>query len=326
MNKTTLDYIRVLSKTDEKSLSQKTLKACEEVGELAKVVLPYENAYATTHRFVDKKKILEELADTFLCIQSIVCDLNYSDEEFEEMIVHKMKFWADLQAREGRIKHPIPFEVHVTVDMTIDPNNTEFRKQRLSVDGFRNSCKKIGVKPILLDLHMQSGAVVKDMMTSSTVMGDNRTAFLEMKRISEALSQEGFTVIREKIETIPWHPAAPSEKHQIPTMPPSCYFESHLNVLCTQDKLQDLQKITEVNEAKLSSNVFKKFEDGSFTIMVTIRDYKSQYETFKSWLETIKLDLTNSGFQIEKEIVEFSIYDTKVSHDTKWILQQPEEK
>jgi len=322
MNKTTLDYIRLLSKSDEKSLTQKTLKTCEEVGELAKVVLPFENAYATTHRFIDKKRILEELADTFLCVQSIVCDLDFTDEEFEEMVVHKMKFWADLQAREGRIKYPIPFEIHVTVDMTEDPDNTEFRKQRLSVEGFKNTCKKIGVKPILLDLHLQSGAVVKDMMTSSTIMGDNRKAFEELKRISNELTETGFKVIREKIETIPWHPAAPSEKHQNPTMPPHCYFESHLNVLCTQEKLKDLETIAMIHGARMSSNVFKKFEDGSFTIMVTLRDYKDQFESFKICLEDLKTSLANDDFQVEKEIVEFSVYDTKVSHDSEWILQE----
>jgi hypothetical protein len=36
MNKNTLDYIRSLSTNDKKTLSQKALKTCEEVGELAK--------------------------------------------------------------------------------------------------------------------------------------------------------------------------------------------------------------------------------------------------------------------------------------------------
>ncbi len=206
MNKDTLDYIRLLSKSDEKSLTQKALKTCEEVGELAKCVLPFENAYATTHRFVDRKKILEECADTFLCVKSIVCDMDFSEEEFEEMVLHKMKFWADLQAREGRIKYPIPFECHVTVDMRGATSNTK------SIDDFKAVCAQVGVKPILLDLHLADGAVVKDMMTSSVFMGDNRKAFLELKRISNCLAENGFKVIREKIETIPWHPAAPTTR------------------------------------------------------------------------------------------------------------------
>jgi len=310
MNKSTLDYIRLLSKSDEKNLTQKTLKTCEEVGELAKVVLPYENAFATTHRFVDKRKILEECADAFLCIQSIVADLDVSDEEFEDMILFKMKKWADLQAREGRIKYPIPFEIHITVDMSTEPD----------IESFKNTCKAIGVKPILLDLHMDTGALIKDMMTSSVIMGDNRKAFCEMKRISTELSECGFKVIREKIETIPWHPAAPSEKHQNPVMPPSCYFESHLNTYCTEAVRANLANIASKHGAKMSSNVFKKFEDGSFTIMITLRNYSDVYEKFKIQLEALKTDLNNANFQVEKEIVEFSVFDTKISHDSAWIL------
>ena len=33
----------------------------------------------------------------------------------------------------------------------------------------------------------------------------------------------------------------------------------------------------------------------------------------------IKGQLTAAGFPIEKEIVEFSVYDTKVSHDVAWL-------
>jgi len=261
MDKKILDYIKTLTKSDEKNLSQKALKTCEEVGELAKVVLPYDNAFATNHRFVSKARILEECADGYLCLQSIVYDLDFSDEEFETMVSHKMKIWADLQAREHRLKYPIPYEIHVTVDIekskpvfTSDGNafisNEEISKlqknnletlQKHTVEEFKRDCKDAGVKPILLDLHLSGGKVMKDLMTSSTFMGNNREAYEEMKRITHSLRQGGWEVVREKIETIPWHPAAPSQKHENPVMPPNCYFESHLNCLCTEEKLEILK-------------------------------------------------------------------------------------
>lgn len=317
MDKKTLDYIKTLTKNDKKNLSQKALKTCEEVGELAKVILPYENAFATTHRFVDRVRILEECVDSYLCLMSIAYDLNFSDEEFEAMVNHKMKIWADLQAREGRIKYPVPYEIHITVEPIYGTNGNV-----ISIDDFRSACKQLNVKPILLDLHLQGGKTMKDLMTSSSFMGNNREAFEEMKRIANGLSALGYTVIREKIETIPWHPAAPSRAHENPTMPPNCYFESHLNVLCTQNRLKQLKQIAELHEARRSSNVFKRFDDGTFTIMVTYRNYETVYEDFKSKLEEIKKDLKENGFELEKEIVEFSVFDTKVSHDTAWIMQK----
>ena len=315
LNKELLDYIKHLTENDTKTLSQKALKAAEEIGELAKVVLPYDNAFATTHRFVNRSKIIEEVCDTLLCILSIAYELDATDEEIEQMVNHKTKKWADLQAREGRVKYPIPYEIHITVDMKVD----KFGQAGPSIDDFKIDCSLLGVKPILLDLHLQDGAVVKDMMTSSTFMGNNREAYQEMKRISQGLKSFDYKVIREKIETIPWHPAAPSEKHVQPVMPPNCYFECHINVLTTDDKLEELKGLAEEWDSHMSRNAFKKFDDGQLIIMVTYRSYKDMFETFKEHLDTFKPCLESFGFKWEKEIVEFSIYDTKVSHDAAWI-------
>lgn len=315
MDKKTLDYIKTLTKTDKKNLSQKALKTAEEVGELAKVVLPYENAYATTHRFVDRTRILEECADTFLCVMSVAYDLGFSDEEFETMVNHKMKSWADLQAREGRIKYPVPYEIHVTVDM-----NASLAKKTL--EDFKQDCKSLDVKPILLDLHLRDGAVMKDMMTSSTFMGNNREALDEMKRITYGLQQRGYKVVREKIETIPWHPAAPSYKHENPVMPKNCYFESHLAVLCTAEREDQLQKIADAHYAHKSKNAFKKYDDGTYTVMVTLRTYEGAFEPFKEKVEKLRKTLELFEFDVDKEIIEFSIYDSKVSHDAAWLAKE----
>lgn len=307
-----LDYIRTLTKTDKKTLSQKALKLTEEVGELAKVILPFENAFATTHRFVDRSKILEELADCQLVLSSILYDLDFSNEEFEQMVGHKMKYWADLQAREGRMKYPVPYEIHVTVDVGT------------RIDLFKEACAEAKVKPILLDLHLHGGGSIQDLMTSSVFMGNNREAFEEMRRISTILSARGFDVLREKIETIPWHPAAPSRTHQNPHMPPNCYFECHFNVLCTDKKEADLSSIARSHSAHKSRNAWKRYDDGTYTIMVTYRDYKMVYEDFRAAIDALKASLLSGGFQVEKEIVEFSVYDTRVSHDAAWLLRPTE--
>lgn len=316
MDKKLVDYIKHLSESDSKSLTEKTLKTVEEIGELAKCVLPFDNAAATIHRFVSKQKILEEISDSLLCLWSIAYNLGYDDGDIEQMVHHKTKKWADLLAREGKVKYPIPYEIHLTVHIPQGLDSEAF-----SIDQFKASCSQLGVKPILLDLHLQEGAVFKDLMTSSTFMGNNKEAYEEMRRISEGLMNDGWAVVREKIETIPWHPAAPSKAHQKPEMPPHCYFECHLNTLCNDDRYVELKRITTKHKAHLSKNAFKKFEDGTYTIMMTYRSYDDVYEDFKFDLEAIKDDLEYKKFEVEKEIVEFAIYDTKVSHDKEWINQ-----
>lgn len=311
------DLIKSLSSTDKKNLVEKTLKTVEEVGELAKAVLPYENVAGTTHRFVTRNKIIEEIVDSMLCLQSIAHNIEATDEELEEMFDLKTKKWADLQAREGRIKYPIPYEIHITVD----PRNThgKFDSQERLLSRFRFACERANVKPILLDLHLQDGNVVKDLMTSSIFMGDNQSAYKESERIATIMYAQELHVVRKKIETIPWHPAAPSKEHQNPVMPPGCYFECHLNVISPVEKLELLTELAVKYKAHRSRNVFKKLDDNLVNIMVTHRSYEGVYEDFKEHLEVLKKELTNNEFVVQKEIVEFSVYDTKVSHDSNWI-------
>jgi NTP pyrophosphatase (non-canonical NTP hydrolase) len=304
MNKT-FDYIKILTKHDSKTLSQKTLKTSEELGELSKAVLPFENAAGTTHRFIDKQHILEEVVDTMLCLYSIAYDLDFTDEEILAMMDRKSMKWAGLLAREKRIKYPIPYEIHVTIEQA-------------DLELFKTACAEIGVKPILLDLHLSNNGVMKDLMTSSVFKGNNKEAYEEVKRISNSLTQKGFKVVREKIETIPWHPAAPSIENNV-KMPENCYFESHLNVICNDANKARLNEIANIYSAKMSRNVFKKLDNDSYTIMVTYRAYDGAFETFRETLDGLIKELTTNGFLIEKEIVEFSIYDTKVSHDSAWI-------
>lgn len=301
-------FIRELAKQDRKTLSQKALKVCEEAGELAKVILPYDNASGTIHRFVDRKAILEEIADVYLTIISIAYAEDFSDEEIQDMVEYKAKKWADIQRVEAKLQDKIPYEIHVTVSGEI------------SKDKFIRVCNGLGVKPIILDLQKDEN-IIKDVMTSSVYMGNNRGAYQEMKRISNGLWAQGFEIAREKIETVPWHSAAPSSKGRTILMPKDCYFETHIGVVVpnqfgTQKSI--LARVAKDYGAHLSRNAFKTHADGSFTQMVTYRKYEGTYEEFEAEAQRLETAI-RERFAIEKRITEFSIFDTKVSHDSAWL-------
>jgi NTP pyrophosphatase (non-canonical NTP hydrolase) len=309
MNQDLIDFIKVLTKNDKKTLSQKALKATEEIGELARAVLPFESAYATTHRFVERGQILEETADGFLCLLSIALELGYDFSDFEEMVRHKAKYWAELQQREADAKWPVPFEMHVTV-------------RDAERESFKVACAKLAVKPLLLDLQNEGGKTVfHDLMTSCVHLGNNTSAYTEVKRISEGLTALGFNVVREKIEAAPWHPAAPSRKHGNPHMPKDCYFECHFAVIASEESMETLRKVSAANSLHLSRNVFKRIDDKQFKIMTTLRSYDARREDFEQDVENAKTALQMEGFQVDKVIVEFSVFDTKVSHDASWITK-----
>lgn len=314
-------YIRHLSKRDRKSLTQKTLKTVEEVGEMAKVVLPYENAYATTHRFIERERILEEAVDTTLSALSVAYDLDFTDDEIEEMMVRKAEKWAGLQAKEDKVTYPLPFEIHITVNLHESPIRALRQYDGVEpVDIFRQVCKELGVKPIILDLQGKEGtSVMTDVMTSSKHFGDNRSAYLAVDQLYSDLYLRGFSVVRSKIETVPWHPAAPQNHGD--KMPPSCYFEAHIPLtLCADQQIDCIKHVTDKLQFNVhtSRNVYKRNDDGSYVVMLTFRTDAMIANEFQETVEEMKTVLS-TYFTIGKIHTEFAVYDTKVSHDATWL-------
>lgn len=308
MNKEILDYVKLLTKKDKKSLIAKALKTSEEVGELSKKILPFANSQGTLHRFVNKQDVLEETCDVILSVLSIAYDLGFNDSDIEEMMYNKSLYWNTLQVKEEGINpEEIPFEIHVTV-------------KGVNLDYFKSVCSSLNVKPIILELqNLKDDNTLEDVMTSSNYIGSNTAVYDEVKRISNGLESAGFIVVREKIETVPWHPSAPSKQILNSKMPENCYFETHFNIICNDTRKELLNNLAIKWEAHLSRNIFKKIDDENYKIMVTYRDYVNVYEDFKNRIDLIKADFINNNFDIEKVIIEFAIYDTKISHDFNWL-------
>ena len=327
------DFIKTLSIKDKKTLSQKGLKLVEEMGELARIILPYDSAHGTNHRFTDREALLEEVVDIHLSNISIAYSLGFTDEEFDDMLIRKSQKWSQLQANEEKAEFPLPFEIHVTVDANniTETKLNEFFTYPYDLHTFKSICDGIRVKPIVIDLEINDGSIIKDVMTSSKHFGDNRSAYEESKRICDELKRHGYKVLRNKIESVPWHPAAPviSTGKEIPN---GCYFEAHIGVTIypgQKDELNDFVKSTLTDSslielsgtAKLSQNFFKKSKDGSkFVNMLTYRSNMCGSPKFKLEVEGIKHLLQEEGFEFEKVEVEYAVYDTNVTHDAKWIL------
>lgn len=320
MDTNLLDYIRVLSERDTKTLSQKALKTVEEVGELAKKVLPYEGAFATNHRMISREDIIEEVADVMLCALSIAYNLYASDAEIAAKMSEKSVKWSDLQARESGGKFPLPYEIHVTVDLKTSEAYTQDTSQIAVIDTFRAACGEISVKPIILDLQNVVGlSVMTDVMTSSKHFGTNTSALAYAKDVAAKLKDRGFNVIRVKIESVPWHPAAP--QGPLHEMPQDCYFESHIPVQLYpthRDALVACIADKELN-VHISRNAFKCLSDGREVVMLTYRLYKGYANQFNEEVDEIVRTLKDVGFDIGKVHTEFAVYDTKVSHDASWL-------
>lgn len=309
MNPELLSFIKALSNQDPKTLSQKGLKTTEEVGELAKSILPYDGAAGTRHRFVTKPQILENVADVMLCVMSIAYNLGYDDSDIEAMLLKKSTKWSGLLSKESKGVFPLPFELHISVaDVDYD-----------KVDLFKADCANVGVKPIVIELEKGVNIVMRDCMTSSIIIGDNNLAQIELFRIAGFLNQMGYNVVRQKIETVPWHPAAPSSIDSKEVIESNQnYFESHLRIVTTADNRSVLQTIAKESGAHLSRNYFKRLSETEFIIMMTLREYKTYSEAFQGRVTSLHSKLEHMGFIVDKVEIEYAIYDSNMDHDKIW--------
>ena len=316
MEKELRDYIKKLSEKDKKTITQKALKCAEETGELARKVLPYENAHGTTHRFITNNSILEEVADVVLTAMSIGYDLGYSHDEIDDMIRTKALNWQAVQAKSDRVTDSIPFEMHITISAG----------EGFDVEKYVSDCNKISkirgnkIKPIVIDLENEGQSIMKDVMTSSHYFGTNAGAYMEAKAIEQSMLAMDYNVVRVKVETVPFHPAAPQTKED--KMPGDCYFEAHIGCIITPEEKDLLAELAKRNGAHMSRNFFKKIEDGKFVNMITYRSYDGTFPEFEKKVNLIQEDLRENGIYFEKVITEFAIYDTKVSHDFLWLEKQ----
>ncbi|MCC5612051.1 hypothetical protein LC612_36295 [Nostoc sp. CHAB 5834] len=290
-------------------MSQKVLKLMEEAGELAKAALPYDSAFCTNHRFVTPLKILEEAVDTMLVALSVAYSLGFDDDDIAGFMKLKSDYWAELQARDSKLTDKTPYELHVTV------SNVK------NVEEFKQVCSALEVKPLLLDLQTRGEGVIKDLMTSSVFMGRNSEALAEVERIADGLAAAGFSVVRKKIETVPWHPAAPSRTHAKPSMPEGCYFECHFGISTdgSPESFAALSALAIKEGCHLSKNVFKRKQDGTVVVMATYRTYDGLYEEVQEQVAATRAALHAAGYFVDREIIEFSIYDTRISHDASWL-------
>lgn len=202
------------------------------------------------------------------------------------------------------------YEIHVTV-------------QTKRPEEFKAKCREIGVKPIILDLQKKSGDVLCEVMTSSTISTYDKTvveAKADMISICELFTKAGFEVIRSKIETVPWHPLAPSEHNGVKHSEGS-HFETHFGVIINHsDDVENLKAIANRFNLHLSKNILKRRPDGSYIQMATYRSYNKVSEDFSLLVDEILKAMYAKHLSLEKlPKIEFAVYDSNHQHDMNWI-------
>ena len=191
----------------------------------------------------------------------------------------------------------IPYEIHITAGHG-------------PWDQFFDAVKSAGAKAVIIHNYIgpYPPVVCVDRLVSAKVAGTDRVAYDEMNRIQSALLGAGVDILRSKIETAPWHPQAERAG-------PDQYFECHLEVdAVTPDGVAALFQAAKVAGVSLSANPNK-----GLTYMATYRRYNTSRRSFECDLALIASTLTVSGFPPKRQIVEFTLFDSNVGHDARWM-------
>lgn len=197
----------------------------------------------------------------------------------------------------------IPYEIHLTVPL--DPNRTD------ELEKFQSSCASFNAKAIVIDAEP-----LVDVMSSYRMMTENQNeAVKEMTKQVLILAGHGFEVIRSKLETSLDHPAAL-------TPLPNQYFESHIQVLCTEEQVGILRDLSKELQFHVSRNAFKTMQNGKHVRMATLREYHSSPSIFRLLTKSVRNVLEINGFEFHKEMeIEFALFDSNAKHDHLWLTK-----
>lgn len=177
---------------------------------------------------------------------------------------------------------------------------------------FKNVCKNLKVKPIILDIQNKDGLkIYEEVMTSSTEkFTSDSEALGYLKKLSNHFKKDGFKIIREKIECETYH-------KDVNKLLKNRYLESHLNIFIKNEQNINLAKeICKTYNVHLSKNTNKIKNDG-YMLMVTYRE-NCKLNIFKEKLDKIKYELSKF-YIIEKEVIEYALYDTNLDYDKDWL-------
>ena len=172
---------------------------------------------------------------------------------------------------------------------------------------FDRHCKEAGIKAITVENLTERGYLEKDYFTSSKISGNYEDPFHELNRISTFFQSKGvYRVVREKIETVPWHPIV-----SIPgKYTKNLYFESHLE-LPTRYKDATIQILHDELRTPYGLAISRNIAKGEW--MATYRRQGVSLPDFKTELAKIIASLG-----IEKHTIEVAMYDTNLEHDREW--------
>lgn len=233
------------------------------------------------------------------------------------------------------------YEIHVTVDRNrmIDQQISQFPDSAIkhikqARNAFNDAVAELDGNVTALSIsnivwNDGNPKVYYEWLTQSTVKSSYDEAFDSMRKIAFRLASAGCPVIRQKIETVPWHPATHGDV--VEGQSQANYFESHvkfndhpnqttydLHAFIRQTGIPLYQSMVE------NKNVwtYRAPRDYSFAGTLGTEKRRRTWEEFRKeldcYLDTIEVS-TNWRRRDDVQEIEFALYDSNRALDSDWM-------
>lgn len=291
-----------LNNINQLSLEEHARNFRENGNGLEKAVLSHQSSQTNRQRFLDRNAVLNHLVGTVIDAISILNQMGFNDEEFEDRMEFTLIKMNGDASQENSIRNRIlPFEVHLTL-----------RIGKEQIESFKSVCKTLGTKAYVLKTPRNTG--VCDVKSISAISGTNKEAFLESLRLEDAFKTHGFISVRRKIETTTWHPLAPTKHGDL--MPRNCYFRALFSIILAPEQIQTIKNQMFELGAHLSFNNVRVIDEQNINQLLTLRQYHGTLVEFEQDINNVLNVLTQHSIAIHCTSVDFVLYDTEMMSDS----------
>lgn len=205
------------------------------------------------------------------------------------------------------------FETHLTVQPEVCGEDDE---------AIRLWAERHGVKytRIVLD----RGRTPNQPMLTCQGQGNLAEQLATARQWSEQLRDDGFRVIRVKIEAAPWNADVPRTDAEAAALPKSCYFEHHVKlVLSGESQVAEVRTLAVPHSAHVSRNARRVTADGRQERFVTQRCRGVGRAEARRRLDALLRALSEAGHTAVEVEEEFVVHDDNLAVDAGWIEGEP---
>jgi hypothetical protein len=188
---------------------------------------------------------------------------------------------------------------------------------------FAQICKEFGMRALNIGLNFENTGIATVLQSTKYYKVSNPMIAVE-KMIEDAKKlDEHFEVVRLKLESLATNDGVPQTDDEAKSIPGDTYFEYHIKIKdapATEESDNFLKNLSYQLTQDLQIRVpFSCNNLKDFQRFLNARTYELGFQNSFDKVKRIKAAVESKGYEIERIISEFIVYDTNKKLDTGWL-------